>query len=315
MSEIKKPQMNEVPRQQFFYPYILRALHEEGGEATLAVVREKIANRFDIPDEIRNSRHPTGSNKITNTIQWARKDLVDEGFLAPFEPGKTGYWKLSEKGKMTVPLLSKNEDGTEKPLDILDGKGRRQYLDAAKPARVDEIIHEEEAPPGDEDGDAAESRQILDKIKREQHDLNLIRAMDAYKFQRLCALLLKATGHTDIQITSDSESDGYDGFGYISVGLAKIKIAFRFQSGKHSNDDEPISVNSIRTFRAVMEDIKAIQGVFFTTSDFSRDDAEKEAGKHGIQIVGGEKFLELLYKHRVCCAEHVSIDQDALNDV
>lgn len=282
--EFERPQIRipTNPSHNFFFRPLLESLHEEGGKASCASLYNKITSRFDIPDDIKK-REFSGEN---NVLRSAKQNLVDNGYL--LSSSEREIWEMSEKGKAAIREF---QDGESSETRKFFGDNDERY--AEQPAE----IHEEPVPG------------TFEKTERERHDLELIRAMDAYKFERLCGLLLKKTGYTDIKITERTRDGGYDGSGFLSRGLAKEKIAFQ---SKRYGEGNLISVNDIRAFSTVTRNVNAKQGVFFTTSDFTRG-AIDEAEAQGIRLINGEKFLELLYEHKVCCA--VSIDKNALDNV
>lgn len=283
LPEREKPEirMPASPSHNFFFRPLLESLYEEGGKASCAALYSKITSRFDIPDDIKK-REFSGEN---NVLRSAKQDLVDNGYLLP-SPERE-IWEISEKGKVAIREFQEGGSAETREFFGINDEWCAESTEAIeKPA------------PG-----------TYEKAEREQHDLGLIRTMEAHKFERLCGLLLKAAGYTDIEITPMTKDGGYDGFGFVSLGLVKSKIAFQ---SKRYAEDRLIPVNDIRAFSAVIRNVNAAQGVFFTTSDFSQS-AINEADTHGIRLINGEKFLELLYDHQVCCT--VRIDKNALDNV
>jgi len=68
--------------------------HRAGKTAYEALALALNLKREDLDMEVKEPEHPK-RNKWENMVRWARKDLVDLGYL---DGSEWGVWKLTEKG-------------------------------------------------------------------------------------------------------------------------------------------------------------------------------------------------------------------------
>lgn len=135
--------------------------------------------------------------------------------------------------------------------------------------------------------------------------------MDPYKFEKLCAFILKKCGLTNIEVTQRSHDKGIDGTCRLSIDEPQIfsdLIAFQCKRYKKST---PIGSEAIQSFRgAIPNNIN--RGLFITTSNFTK--AAKEAsiadGVKEINLIDGDKLVDLILQYEIGVSKEIVYSVD-----
>lgn len=86
----------KLPLFKNIYGVVLLALRSLGGEASVKVLEERVADMLKLSAEDRRKIHRGNQTKLSERVAWARYYLKRNGFL---ESSKRGVSVLSEKGK------------------------------------------------------------------------------------------------------------------------------------------------------------------------------------------------------------------------
>ena len=78
-----------------FYVPIIDVLKELGGSAKAREVTDLVIEKLGISEEEQEEELKGGSSRVRNQVHWARRYLVESGFL---ESSERGVWSLTEKG-------------------------------------------------------------------------------------------------------------------------------------------------------------------------------------------------------------------------
>jgi restriction system protein len=115
-------------------------------------------------------------------------------------------------------------------------------------------------------------------------------------FENFSKRLIDAYGFKETVVTQASRDGGIDGFGKLEVGLARLNVAFQCKRWRNATVHRP----EIDRFRGAIAG-KFDQGLFFTTSSFSRG-AQEDLSRPGaapIALFDGEEMVNLMIKHRI----------------
>lgn len=283
----KRIEITEWPKpnpKRYFYPFLLLAVHKLGGSAKGKEVCNEVIGFFDFEESLLKETFDTGKNKLKAYINLALAELKIAGYFAD----EKDLYRLSNKGKNRIPeLMPQDKTKSEELTKLIE----KEYLQIEKERKKSkETVETEKEEEGEE---------------QYRNDLEIIQKMNAFSFERLCALLFKKVEYEDVQTTQKSGDGGYDGFGYLVFGLIRFKVAF--QAKKYKKDSK-IGPGEIQAFSGTMKQVGAEKGVFITTSDFSQK--AKESGvKLGIDLINGEKLIDLLQKHQIGYSQKVEIDK------
>ena len=276
--DFKKP-----PDQIFVLPYLLLVLHKLGGTARAREVVEELTNLFDLSDEVREEK--TLKTKVpifSNNVAFAKLRLKHAGYL---DSPKRGIWQLTESGKEKIKEI---EEGGKDVFDKFRQEVKQKYDKEVKKLKKEK---EEHSLPDEKDELESEETPEESRFRR---DLEKIKNLNPYAFERLCARILKAVGYEDVEVTKKSKDGGIDGIGYLSLGLIRFKVVFQAKRF----EDAKVSTKDIDALAGTMTRARAEKAIFITTSYFTRD-ARKVALEYGIELVNGEKLMELLYKYEI----------------
>lgn len=274
------------PNPVFVLPYILLVLHRLGGSAKNQEVVGELVKYFDLSDKILDEKTPKlGIPVFGNQVAWGRSYLVSAGYI---DNEERGVWKITEKARNKVEELESLEKDKldvfrHEVIKLMKEKGTvRRKKTKEKETEISKTSYDEEAPVENEQD---QLKKMLEK------DLEKIKKLDPYAFERLCVQILKSFGYKDVKETQKSRDGGFDGIGFLSVGLIRFKVIFqakRFTDGK-------VSENDINALAGVKGKTGSEKALFITTSDFTRD-ADKAALEYGIELIDGKRLMEILYE-------------------
>ena len=109
-------------------------------------------------------------------------------------------------------------------------------------------------------------------------------------FEIFCKELLKAYGFKNLKVTRAIKDGGIDGFGELKIGLATMPVAFECKRWNNT-----VGRPKISQFRGDIQG-KFQQGVFFTTSHFSKEAKESsfQNGAVPIILIDGNGIIDLM---------------------
>ncbi|MFH1546723.1 MAG: restriction endonuclease, partial [Patescibacteria group bacterium] len=189
-----------------------------------------------------------------------------------------GIWELSALGKKAVEKIIKNED----------------ISDLLKSPAGENFDEESEKP----------SLEIEEETNKSQHELEILRSIEWIQFERLCAKLFEISGFENVKKTQNGADGGIDGFGDLVFGLIKFRVAFQAKKYKEGN---PIGSAEIQKLAGSKQQFQAEKAVFITTSHFSSS-AKKSADKLDVELIDGEKILEILKEKEIGFRKKISFD-------
>ncbi len=96
-SKRSKASRTRTDQTAFLLP-VLEILHECGGKAEAKRVIQQLEGKLkDQLKPVDHERLKSGQIRWKNTAQWARNELVTEGYLSKDSP--RGVWEMTEKGR------------------------------------------------------------------------------------------------------------------------------------------------------------------------------------------------------------------------
>lgn len=141
--------------------------------------------------------------------------------------------------------------------------------------------------------------------------LKQLMQLDSYSFEFFCKKLLTVYGFKNVKITRKTKDGGLDGFGELRVGLAKMDVAFECKKWKGNTVGRPI----VSQFRGDIQG-KFQQGIFFTTSKFSKEaeDISFQPGAVPIVLIDGQAIVEIMIeKHFGIEVKELPVYTDAID--
>jgi restriction system protein len=265
----------------------------DGQPRALADVREAVKEAFELSDEERKERLPSGNQTvINNRVGWARTYLNKAGLLTIPERGMV---QITDRGqdalsngpeRISVAWLKQfpefHDFHTQKPKPVTD---------SLKP--VDDII--EEATPDEQLASAHQS--LMENLADEV--LDSIRKASPSFFETLVVDLMISMGYGGSrkeagQATQTTNDDGIDGIiKEDKLGLDTIYLqAKRWANTVHRPE--------IDKFIGALTRQRARKGVFLTTSDFSAGAREAAAGLDmKVVLIDGRELAQLMIENNL----------------
>ena len=269
---------------------VLKVLSDGKEHARLEIV-EKVADYFNLTQEVREALLPSGTSTIIiSRVGWARTYLIKAGLVIRT---KRGHYKISDEGlkllkqnpeTINVKTLLQYEEFRKWYSKEENESGQPNIIDAAKPDSPEEAIEKNAKLLNDLLAD-----ELLERIKK----------LTPYQFERLVLDLLLKMGYggalkESSMLTGGTRDEGVDGIiKEDKLGLDMIYL----QAKKWEN---VVGRPEIQKFAGALLGKKANKGVFITTSNFSRDAEEyaKSLDKK-IVLIDGRKLAELMIEHNI----------------
>lgn len=147
---------------------------------------------------------------------------------------------------------------------------------------------------------AANEQSSLRTVRKLHHEyveafqqkiLHQLKNLNPYEFEKFCMNLLDVYGFSDLSVTQKSKDGGIDGFGKLKIGLAYMSVAFQCKRWNVGS----VGRKEIDAFRGAIQG-EYEQGVFFTTSSFTKD-AMSCSIKHGavpIILIDGKMIVDFM---------------------
>ena len=280
---------NRGPKFVTYFQPVIDALKALGGSGQPSEVKDFITESLKLSDEEISATIKSGGTRFSNAVDWARFYLAKAGYI---DSSKRGVWSLSDEGwayslthDEAVALFSSiHKEYVDK---------RKKAKDEQKPDVVDDDLEDE--PPD----------ELLD---HRGELMNIIQALPPSGFERLCQRLLRESGFEKVTVTGRSGDGGLDGLGILQVNpLVSFKVLF--QSKRYAGSVGP---DKVRDFRGAMQG-RADKGIILTTGTFTQA-AREEAVRDGvppIELVNGEKFLDMLEKLQLGVKSRIAFDIDS----
>ena len=290
---MRKDNENVPTYRQLIVPTFV-ALKDLGGSGTNNEIYEKVIQNMNYPNEVLDYPHlgSTTQTELQYQLAWARTYLKNFGVIT--NSGRS-VWSITSK-------YSQFDPSKLNPTEIIAFSHN-----FAKSNENNDLPYDNDKTNDDEEF-PEENKPWRTKLA------NILQNMDPYAFERLCQRVLRENGFEDVKITKKSGDGGIDGTGKLIIGgLISFNIAFQCKRYKNS-----VSSGEIRDFRGSMNS-NIEKGIFITTGIFT-EEAKKEAnslGKQQIDLVDGEKFIDILLENRLGVEEikYYRVDSDFYNNI
>ena len=280
----------DLPKFHETFMPILRVLADNQVISAKELNDYVIQNEYkNLPPELLNQTDKSsGKSTLRGRINWG-KAYLKQGKFVHF-PAR-GHVQITAKGQevisnqkfITIQLLRQDED-------FLAGRFANIKNASQQQTNLQTTNKDEQNPQEKIDEGIA---QIDAEVKTEL--LELLRNVDAYKFEAIVLKLLAKMGYGDTETTSKSHDGGIDGIvKEDKLGLDKIYL-----QAKRYGEDNKVREKDIRNFIGAMSG-DTQKGVFFTTSSFDDKAIAKAANAHHkIILIDGHKLVDLMHEYNV----------------
>ncbi len=277
---------------RFFWP-VLKAVRDLGGSARPREVVDLVIEVLAIPDEERAERTKSGTLRVDNQVHWARNYLVWAGLL---DGSKRGWWQLSNAG-WSLPL---NEQSHETAYELFK-RVRAEHGDEWGQSTPDDNADPEQ-PPEPVTPSESEDVGLATAVR------STVLALSPAGFENLCKRLLTELGLTQLRTVGQAGDRGIDVEGHLRVNPV---VSFRVGvQCKRYADGNQITPRQVRELQGALGPFD--RGIFITTSVFTQQ-ADDQAGAPGykpIDLIDGERLVELLVEHRLGIKDVTVVDHE-----
>lgn len=271
----------------------LLSVLSDGRERTAREQRELVANMVGLSDDERQLLLPGGSQTVfENRLGWARTYLKKAGLL---DSPRRGVATITPRGQS---LLSESPGpiGVEDLLrysEFQDFQNRSQA--ANEPTPASDALPFQTDPQARMDAAYSEMNQaLIDEL------IASILARSPEFFEDLVLDVLVKMGYgegrTDAQRVGRSHDGGIDGLIKADpLGLNQVYV-----QAKRWNEPT-VGRKEIQAFMGALDERGARQGIFVTTSDFTREAKESVVRntQKRIRLVNGRELAELMVRYGV----------------
>lgn len=287
--------LNQLDREKYIIPLILKALQNLGGESSRNDIKKEMSeldpDLAPAIEEVKTSTKNSGTfHPFDFRFNFAIKTLMFAGYLT-YE--RAHPIQLTDKG------VSADPDSIDFDKDIYaisDPKWKEVSERNAERKHNKEVLSDQNNAKNEADPEGDSEEDVHDEFKDKL--LSAIARMSPKKFEVLCRMLLKKMGITVDQQKGVSYvgDGGIDGYGYHLTNdyrTSRVAIQAKRWQGKVSSPE-------IDKFRGAMDKFHADYGIFITNSYYTKDAVDAaRAGTHMITLVDGDKLTELVEKYQV----------------
>jgi restriction endonuclease Mrr len=248
---------------------LLSSIEKLGGKARAHEVYPEVTKHFKLSEADLAEQLPSGGDKWTNRIQWARQRLIEHGELS--SPGH-GIWAITDKGLARLHSEAKPADKSDRARNEID----LTKLSFSESVNLEEI-----------------SEEYVQSFKK--NVLQKLNDLKPKQFEEFAGALLKGYGFRKILITGKTGDGGIDGHGQLKVGLAVVNAAFQCKKWQDS-----VGPKEVQAFRGAIQG-QFEQGYFFTTSRFTKR-AQEESLKPGaapVFLFEGDQIVDIMMEKEV----------------
>lgn len=281
-----------VPDFQAFMRPLLAA-HEDGAEHEIARTRALLADQFDLSEDDRAERIPSGRvTTLQNRVGWAATYLLRAGLL---ERPRRAHYRITDRGReMLVEHRERIDLATLKQFD-----------------EFKEFLHSDRAPATSQSptesllAEAATAEERIDAGYRELRSALAADLLDRVRegswefFEQLVLDVLKAMGYGGPEgsierLGGGGADEGVDGvIREDALGLDLIYVQAK-------SWQETVGRPEIQRFFGALHGKRAGKGVFITTSKFSDGAREYAQGvTPRVILVDGRQLAQLMIDHNV----------------
>lgn len=120
--------------------------------------------------------------------------------------------------------------------------------------------------------------------------LKQLSSIDPEEFEVFCKKLLIEYGFKNVKVTRKTKDGGIDGYGELKIGIATMVVAFECKRWSNT-----VGRPKVSQFRGDIQG-KYQQGIFFTTSKFSKEakDSSLQIGAVPIILIDGNGIVDLM---------------------
>lgn len=284
----RKSELVGVPDIRSLINPTFKALKSLGGTATNSEICDKVIGIMNLSPEIAEKQHiRNNQTELEYRLAWARTALKKAKVI-------------NNTSSRTWSITSEYISFTDLTDDVIDFAMSLKSIPYSKIESTEDSVINTDAV-----SDYIMSAPDAAPWREQVHEALI--SMEPYKFEKLCAFILRKCGLTDIKVTSKSHDRGIDGTCRLYMDEPQIfsdLIAFQCKRYKTST---PVGSQAIQAFRGALP-ININRGLFITTSNFTKDAKEvansTDQNKE-INLIDGDKLIDLILQYEIGVAKEI----------
>jgi len=269
---------------RFFWP-ILSALRELGGSAKPREVIDFVLDKLEVSDDERAERTKSGTLRVDNQVHWARNYLVWAGYL---DGSQRGRWALTNAG-WALSLEEQDHQSAHGMFKRVRSERAEEWGKGSQTEHEDDTDPEE--PPKALDDIEAGELSLASELR------STVLGLSPAGFESLCKRLLTELGLMQLRGVGQAGDRGIDVEGHLRINdVISFRVGVQCKRYADGNKITPAQVRELQGALGPFD-----RGIFMTTSVFTQQ-AEDQASSPGykpIDLIDGERLIELLIEHRL----------------
>lgn len=262
---------------------------------------EVLADYFDLTEEERKERLPSGSRVFANRLGWAKTYLTKAGLL---ESTRRGHFKITETG---TQVLRKNPQEIDKKY-LEKFSAFKEFMKASKPTggvRQSEELEEFEQKTPEELMEYGHKKLYRDLVLELE---DIVRKCSPEFLEELVIDLLLKMGYGGSREDA-GKAIGKSGDGGIDGIIKEDKLGLDIVYVQAKKWESTVSRPEIQKFAGALQGKKARKGIFITTSTFSKQAREYVSLLDSkIILIDGEQLAELMIENDIGVSRVVSYE-------
>lgn len=265
----------------------------DGKEHRLNDVVPALADRFNLTEAERAETIPSGQSRLRNRTYWAKLYLSQARAI---DTVGAGLFRINERGRdllaRDLKTISAGTLMAFPEFQAFRAKSKSSNAATAIAAAADEESNE---TPEDRMRSAYETL----KLAVVKEILEAVQAADPILLSQIMVKLLLAMGYGDRDspdsgIVLDGVNDGgVDGV----VNKDRLALSRVYVQAKRYKDGNNIGAPAIQQFSGSMDERRANEGVFVTTSDFSTGAVTSaQCLTKRIALINGQRLAEIMFE-------------------
>jgi restriction system protein len=265
----------------------------DGKEWLMRDVTAQLADRFELSEEERQQKMPSGENKLfVNRVAWAKAHLKAAGLIDNPSRGKV---RIANEGRRVL---------ASRPARITIATLKRYPSYLAFAGQTDSAQPQPQTPAADP-VEQKTPRELLDASYRALRNATAEELLSRLKtcspgfFEKAVVKLLLAMGYGGVAgeglVTGKAGDGGIDGL------IKEDKLGLDVVCLQAKRWEGSVGRPVVQGFVGSMDYVRARKGVILTTSSFTRDAldyVERIEGKK-VVLIDGERLANLMIEHGV----------------
>lgn len=273
----------------------LLKIAEDGQQHRLADVVPAIASALNLSEMDVAEQIPSGQSRLRNRVYWAKLYLSQAGVLNTVKPG---VFQIADRGRN---LLKENPTSISPKLltrypEFVAFLSKSKTGPSSTSSDMETVVASQpSAHETPQESLHAAYNELRAAVERDL--LDAVQAAPPEFLESLVVRLLSAMGYGSDESSGVVLGGVHDGGVDGVVRKDRLGLGSIYIQAKRYKDGSSVGSPSIHEFAGSMQARKADEGVFVTTSTFTKDAREAVSKLHArIALIDGMRLAELMFE-------------------